>query len=119
MQNANADELSSFIGYDHDISGKLSVGLQLSGTRESPEGQGTISLLNGNIRGEAFDSANAMLALKGSQFTIKSLSFVRGPAKIAGNGDYNLKSRTFATENARHGFRSRKFSATATNANRN
>ena len=95
VQNANADELSSFIGYDHDISGKLSVGLQLSGTRESPEGQGTISLLTGNIRGEAFDSANAMLALKGSQFTIKSLSFVRGPAKIAGNGDYNLKSRAF------------------------
>jgi translocation and assembly module TamB len=45
VQNANADELSNFIGYDHDVSGKLSAGLQLSGTRQSPEGQGTISLL--------------------------------------------------------------------------
>lgn len=95
VQNANADELSNFIGYDHDVSGKLSAGLQLSGTRQSPEGQGTISLQKGSIRGETFDSANAMLALNGSQLTIKSLNFVRGPARIDGNGDYNLKSRSF------------------------
>jgi len=95
VQNANADELSNFVGYDHQILGKLSAGLQLSGTRQSPEGQGTISLLNGSIRGQAFDSANAMLALNGSQLTIKSLNVVHGPARIAGNGDYNLKSRSF------------------------
>jgi translocation and assembly module TamB len=95
VQNANADELSNFIGYDHDFSGKLSAGLQLSGTRQSPEGQGTITLLNGSIRGETFDSANATLALNGNQLTIKSLNFVRGPARIAGNGDYNLNSRSF------------------------
>jgi translocation and assembly module TamB len=95
VQNANADELSNFIGYDHDVSGKLFAGLQLSGTRQSPEGQGTISLQNGSIRGEAFDSANASLALNGSQLTIKNFNFVRGPARIAGNGDYNLKSRSF------------------------
>jgi translocation and assembly module TamB len=95
VQNANADELSNFSGYDHDISGRLSAGLQLSGTRRSPEGQGTISLLNGNIRGESFDSANATLALNGDQLIIKSLNFVRGSARIAGNGDYNLKSRSF------------------------
>jgi translocation and assembly module TamB len=95
VQNANAGELSNFIGYDHDISGKFSANLQLSGTRQSPEGQGTVSLLNGSIRGEAFDSANAMLALNGIQLTIKSLNFVRGPARIAGNGDYNLRSRSF------------------------
>lgn len=94
VQNANADELSNFIGYDHDVSGKLSAGLQLSGTRESPAGQGTISLLNGSIRGHAFDSANASLALNGSQLTIKSLNFLRGQARIAGNGDYDLKSRS-------------------------
>ncbi|HVI80788.1 MAG TPA: hypothetical protein VM715_22075, partial [Candidatus Acidoferrum sp.] len=95
VQNANADELSNFMGYDHDISGKLSAGLQLSGTRQSPEGQGTISLLNGSIRGETFDSANATLALNGDQLIIKNLNFVRGSARIAGNGDYNLKSRSF------------------------
>lgn len=94
VQNANADELSNFIGYDHDVSGKLSAGLQLSGTRQSPEGQGTLSLLNGSIRGQTIDSANATLALNGSQLTIKSLAFARGPARIAGNGDYNLKSRS-------------------------
>jgi translocation and assembly module TamB len=95
VQNANADELSNLIGYDHDLSGKLSAGLQLSGTRESPEGQGTVSVLNGSIRGEAFDSANAQLALNGNQLTVKTLNLVRGPAIIAGNGNYNLKSRSF------------------------
>jgi len=95
VQNANADELSNFMGYDHDISGKLSAGLQLSGTRQSPEGQGTISLLNGNIRGKTFDSANATLALNVDQLIIKNLNFVRGSARIAGNGDYSLNSRSF------------------------
>ncbi|MGH9517624.1 MAG: translocation/assembly module TamB domain-containing protein [Terriglobales bacterium] len=95
VQNANADELSNFIGYDHDVSGKLSAGLQLSGTRQSPEGQGTISLLNGSIRGQAFESANVRLALNGSQLTINSMNFVLGSARIDGSGDYNLKSRSF------------------------
>jgi len=94
-QNANASDLSNFFGYDHEVSGKLSAGLQFSGTRQSPEGQGTITLLNGSVRGEPFDSANAMLALNGSQLTIKSLNLARGPARIAGSGDYDLKSRTF------------------------
>ncbi|HEX3104392.1 MAG TPA: translocation/assembly module TamB domain-containing protein [Terriglobales bacterium] len=95
VQNANADELSNFLGYDHEVSGKLSAVLQLSGTRQSPEGQGTISFLNGSIRGQPFDSANAMLALNGSQLTIKGLNLARGSARIAGNGDYDLKSRSF------------------------
>jgi translocation and assembly module TamB len=95
VQNANADELTNFAGYDHEVSGKLSADLQLSGTRRSPEGQGNISLLSGSFRGQAFDSANASVALNGSQLTIKSLSLVRGPARIAGNGDYNFASQSF------------------------
>jgi translocation and assembly module TamB len=95
VQNANADELSNFAGYDHEISGKLSAGLQLSGTRSKPEGQGSVSVLNGSIRGQGFDSANATLALNGNQLTITTLSFGRGPARISGTGDYNLESRAF------------------------
>ena len=95
VQNANADELSNFIGYDHGISGKLSAGLQLSGTRQNPEGQGTITLVNGSIRGETFDSANATLALNGDQLTVKNLNFTRGAARITASGDYNLKSQSF------------------------
>jgi len=95
VQNANADELSNFAGYDHEISGRLSAGLQLSGTLGRPEGQGSVSLLNGSMRGHAFDSANAALTLNGNQLTIKSLNFARGEERIAGNGDYNFASRAF------------------------
>ena len=95
IQNGNADEMGNFAGYDHQFSGKLSAGLQLSGTRRNPEGQGNISLVNGSIRGQTFDSANAVMALQGSQLTIKDFSFVRGQTRVAGSGNYNLSSRSF------------------------
>ena len=95
VQNANADELGNFAGYDHQVSGKLSAVLQLSGTRNNPEGQGNISLLNGSIRGQTFDSANAKLAMKGSQLTVTDVTFARGRAQIAGSGEYNLAARSF------------------------
>ena len=95
IQNANADEMGNFAGYDHQFSGKLSAGLQLSGTRRNPEGQGNISLLNGSIRGQTFDSANALVALQGRQLTIKDFGFARGQTRVAGSGDYNLSSRSF------------------------
>jgi translocation and assembly module TamB len=95
VQNANADELGNFAGYDHQLSGKLSAALQLSGTRRNPEGQGNISLLNGSIRGQTFDSANANLAVKGTQLTVTDIAFARGPARIAGSGEYNLAARSF------------------------
>lgn len=104
VQNANADELSNFIGFDHQISGKLSAGLQLSGTRQNPEGQGHFRLVDGTIHGETFDSADAVLALNGNQLTIKSLDIVRGDARISGNGDYNLATRSFQSQIRGTGF---------------
>ncbi len=95
VQNANAGELGNFAGYDHQVSGNLSATLQLSGTRRNPEGQGNVSLVNGSIRGQTFDSANANLALKGTQLSISELAFTRGPARILGSGEYNLAAQSF------------------------
>jgi len=95
VQNANADELGNFAGFDHQVSGKLSAALQLSGTRSNPEGQGNISLLDGSIRGQTFDSASANFAVKGTQLTVTDIAFTRGQARIAGSGDYNLAARSF------------------------
>lgn len=95
VQNANADELGNFAGYGHQFSGKLSAALQLSGTRRNPEGQGNINLLNGSIRGQAFDSANANLAVKGTQLTVTDFTFTRGQARVTGSGEYNLAARSF------------------------
>jgi translocation and assembly module TamB len=104
VQNANADELSNFIGFDHQVSGRLSAGLQLSGTRHNPEGQGHFSVVNGSIHGEPFDHVDATLGLNGNQLTIKSVDMVRGAARISGSGDYDLTTRTFQAQIRGTGF---------------
>jgi translocation and assembly module TamB len=95
VQNANADELGNFAGYDHQFSGKLSAALQLSGTRRYPEGHGNISLSNGSIRGQTYDSANANLTVKGTQLTVTDVTFTRAQARVAGSGEYDLAVRSF------------------------
>jgi len=95
VQNANADELGNFVGFDHQVSGKLSAALQLSGTRSNPEGQGNIRLIDGSIRGQTFNSASANFAVKGAQLTVTDIALSRGQARIAGSGEYNLAARSF------------------------
>jgi translocation and assembly module TamB len=93
VQNADAGDLASLAGYDHDLSGKLSGQLQLSGTREHPQGQGNVSVLNGALRGQNFDSATASLALNASTVTIADLKFARGNARVSGSGSYDFASK--------------------------
>jgi len=95
VQNANADELGNFAGYDHQVTGKLSATLQLSGTRHNPEGRGNLNLSSGSISGQTFDSANANLTVKGPQLTVTDFASTRGQARIAGSGEYNLEARSF------------------------
>lgn len=94
VQNANADELSDLFGYDHDISGKLSGQLQVSGTRQQPEAQGDFSLLDGTIRGQAFDSASGLVALNGTELAINGLVANSGDARVSGSGSYDLEMKS-------------------------
>ncbi len=95
IQNADAAEAARLAGYDYQISGKLGVGLELSGTMSKPQGQGSFSLSQASVQGYPFDSASAFLAVSGSQLTLKDLHIARGPARIAGNGTYDRLSQVF------------------------
>jgi translocation and assembly module TamB len=95
MHNANAEELGSFAGYDHELTGKLSGEVQLTGTRRQPQGQGNVTLLNPVIRNVPFDSGSSSFALNGNQLAIRELRLERGGAQMTGTGAYDLGSKSF------------------------
>lgn len=94
MQNADAGDFTNLVGYDHELSGKLTAQFQLSGTRSQPQGQGSFSLLNGAVHGQKFDSASASLSLNATKLAIAGMQMARGDARVNGSGTYDFSSRS-------------------------
>ena len=95
IQNMDAAELAAIEGYDHSVSGKLSTTVELSGTVAKPEGQANVSLAHASIRGQALDTASAVVAINGNQVSFRQLQLARGSAHVAGSGMYDLASHIF------------------------
>ncbi|MBO0911179.1 MAG: translocation/assembly module TamB domain-containing protein [Acidobacteria bacterium] len=94
LENASAGDLAGFAGYDHPVSGRVSGKFDISGIRGRSEGEGNFTLTGGAIEGQAFDSVRASVRLRGSQVEIGSLHMSRAEARIAGNGRYDLGSKS-------------------------
>jgi hypothetical protein len=104
IHNASAEELASFAGYDHELTGKLSGEVQLTGTRRQPQGQGSITLVNPVIRNVPFDSGSSSFALNGNQLAIREVRLERGRAQVTGTGTYDLGSKIFRMNMRGSGF---------------
>ena len=94
MQNVDAEELATLLGYDHTVSGKLAGGFELSGTMSQPHGQGSFNLLQGSVHGYPVDSASSALTINGDDLAFKNAVLTHGSSRIAGNGVYNGGSHT-------------------------
>jgi translocation and assembly module TamB len=92
IQNMDAGELAALEGYDHNLSGKVSTIVELSGTAAKPEGQARVSGSNVSIRGHVLDTASALLVLNGSQVAFRELQLARKDAHVSGSGNYDLSS---------------------------
>ena len=90
IQNMDAGELAALEGYDHNLSGKLSTIVELSGTVAKPEGQARVSGSNVSIHRHVLDTASALLVLNGSQVAFRELQLARKDAHVSGSGNYDL-----------------------------
>src|SRR5437763_13916461 len=61
VQNADAGQFAKLGRVPVRLQGRLSGNGEFSGTVSNPEGQGTLTLLNGSIEGHAFDSATSFI----------------------------------------------------------
>jgi len=93
IENGEAAEVAQLAGYEGIASGTLNTSFQLSGTVANPEGQGRIDVSHGTVRGHAFDSAGAFVALNGARVTFKDLRGSRGESQISANGSYDRSSQ--------------------------
>jgi translocation and assembly module TamB len=94
VQNVDAEELATLLGYDHTISGKLAGGFEASGTMSQPHGQGTFNLLQGTIHGYPLDSASSAVTINRDDLSFKNAVLTHGSSRIAGDGVYNRQSQT-------------------------
>lgn len=97
-QDADAGAVATLAGYDREISGKLSASVDVTGTSSKPQGQGNVSLSDGTILDQAFNSASASLSLTGNQIAFKDLRLERGDARVTGDGNYDLSSQSLGLD---------------------
>jgi translocation and assembly module TamB len=95
VHNSDVSELARLANLDHALEGRLDARVHLVGTRLHPQGNGTLSLKQGSIDGQKFDSASATVGIDGAQTTFRGLTISRGPAIIHADGTYDLSSHAF------------------------
>src|SRR5438552_18482620 len=93
-------ELAAIEGYLHSVSGKLSTTVELSGTVAKPEGQANVSLAHASIRGQALDTASAVVAINGNQVSFRQLQLASGCTRVAGSGMYVFASHIYKLDRA-------------------
>lgn len=94
-QKMDAAQVSRLVDFPIIINGQLSGGADLSGTAAQPTGQGTVTVTNGAIAGHVFDSGTAAVELSAARVSFKDINIVRGSARTAGSGAYDLLARGF------------------------
>jgi translocation and assembly module TamB len=95
MRGADLEDLQAIAGYRYPVSGTVAATLNLSGTKNHPEGNGRLQLSNGSVYGEPVKSAAADLRLQRDVLQVGNLLIVHNGARISGSGNYNLQTTAF------------------------
>ena len=95
MHHADAAEALSLAGYNYPLRGTVNLSLQASGTALQSRGGGRVQISDGNLYGEAVQSASAMLRFDGSMVKLGNMQIAYGNATVAGTGDYDFSTRRF------------------------
>ena len=95
MHDADVAEVLSTAGYRYPITGKLNLSLHVSGTRQSPSGQGFFQLSNATLRGEPVQQAESRFAFNRQQVSLQDIHLASGEGQVSGTGTYDFGTRAF------------------------
>lgn len=89
-QNLDAAQTAKVLGLKLAFTGQLNASGDVTGTVAKPEGQGTVTVLDGSLEGHAFNSASAFVQLKNDKVQFHDVKATRGAAQLAGSGAYDF-----------------------------
>lgn len=94
-QNAEVIDALSIAGLHYPVTGKLNMSLDAEGTREQPEGQGSVHLFEATIQGRPVQQLDSRFSLLGSQVSLQDIHVIYRDAEVAGSGTYDFFTRAF------------------------
>lgn len=102
--NINAGELAQAAGWQTPVSGTLAANIAVHGSESNPIGNGTVSLTNAKVSGEAIQSLN--LKFNGAGDTVRTSLALRVPAGSAeGAATIFPRKKEFQANLQAHGIR--------------
>ncbi|HUB31717.1 MAG TPA: translocation/assembly module TamB domain-containing protein [Bryobacteraceae bacterium] len=88
LRNADFADVLALVQPSISASGSLTADVHVAGTLGSPTGSAAITVANGSIEGEHFDTLTARAAMTPQSIEIPMFSLAAGASRIAGAVDY-------------------------------
>ncbi|MBI4464123.1 MAG: translocation/assembly module TamB domain-containing protein [Acidobacteria bacterium] len=97
LRNTDLEEIEHLIGVELPVQGTVSqASAQFSGTRQEPQGQGTVDLTAGTAYQEPFDRFTAQWALQpGMVLAASQFRLQKGKALLQGNATVHLRTKQY------------------------
>jgi len=99
IHDADLADILALAGSDIPAQGALTADAHFNGTIGDPRGTATLSITNGSIRGQHFDSLTTRAVVSAGAVEVPAFQWIAGPARIDANATYqhplhNLKQGT-------------------------
>jgi translocation and assembly module TamB len=88
VRNADLRDVLALAGQDQNMTGALTADAHIAGTVGDPRGGADLSVVNGTIQGERFDSLTARASMTERSVDIPTLQLVAGPSRVDASATY-------------------------------
>jgi translocation and assembly module TamB len=95
VQNASLTDLLAMGGQNLPVTGTLNLQAHAGGTLGDLNGGANLTVQGGVIEGQAYRSLAATLSFSGQDIQLTKLTLLQDGGTVAGNGTYNLKTKSF------------------------
>jgi len=104
LHNVDVASTAALAELDYPISGTADVSLQLSGTRDHPQGQGHIRATNASAYGEEIGKFDGDLHFGGAETTLSNIRLTHQDAEVTGDATFSPSTDGFRLDLAGKNF---------------
>ena len=104
LQNADIAELQALAAYDYPVTGRMDLGVQAGGTRDTPHADGHVHLTNVLAYGEPVQQFDSDLRWNDGQASLNNIRLTYRDALATGGAAYQPDTRTFHFNLTAHNF---------------
>jgi translocation and assembly module TamB len=104
IDNASVTDLMSIAGESLPVTGTVNLQAHAGGALNKLNGGGHLSVLGGEIYGEAYKSLKTDLRFAGETVGISNLALLQDGGRLTGDADYNMTAKSFRADVQGAGF---------------